>query len=81
MARLFFHKPAFGILDECTSAVSVDVEAKIYETCSKLGITIFTVSHRPQLMHHHDFMLRLDGEGGWEWKAIEKGSLQPQVQH
>jgi len=72
MARLFFHKPDFGILDECTSAVSVDVEAKIYETCKNLGITIFTVSHRPQLMHHHDYMLRLDGEGGWEWKAIEK---------
>jgi ATP-binding cassette subfamily D (ALD) protein 3 len=72
MARLFFHKPAFGILDECTSAVSVDVEAKIYQTCSKLGITIFTVSHRPQLMHHHDFVLKLDGEGGWDWQAIEK---------
>jgi len=71
MARLFFHRPAFGILDECTSAVSMDVEATIYETCNKLGITIFTVSHRPQLMHHHDFILKLDGEGGWEWKAIE----------
>jgi len=67
MARLFFHQPAFGILDECTSAVSVDVEAKIYQTCSRLGITIFTVSHRPSLMHHHDYMLKLDGEGGWEW--------------
>jgi len=67
MARLFYHKPEFGILDECTSAVSVDVEAKIYETCSKLGITIFTVSHRPQLRHHHDYMLKFDGDGGWEW--------------
>jgi len=72
MARLFFHRPAFGILDECTSAVSMDAEAKIYETCSKLGITIFTVSHRPQLMHHHDFVLKLDGEGGWDFKKIEK---------
>mmetsp|Transcript_213 Transcript_213/g.262 ORF Transcript_213/g.262 Transcript_213/m.262 type:complete len:497 (-) Transcript_213:30-1520(-) len=71
MARLFYHRPAFGILDECTSAVSSDVEGKIYETCKKLGITIFTVSHRPQLRHHHDFQLRFDGEGGWEWTAIE----------
>jgi len=71
MARLFFHKPAFGILDECTSAVSMDVEAKIYETCKSLGITIFTVSHRPQLIHHHDHMLKLDGEGNWEWSVLE----------
>jgi len=70
MARLFYHKPAFGILDECTSAVSMDVEGQLYETCKRLGITIFTVSHRPQLRHHHDYQLRFDGEGGWEWNEI-----------
>jgi len=71
MARLFYHSPAFGILDECTSAVSVDVEGGIYENCKKRGITIFTVSHRPQLMHHHDFMLRLVGsDGKWEWHDL-----------
>lgn len=74
MARLFFHRPAFGILDECTSAVSSDVEAKIYETCKNLGITIFTVSHRQNLIHHHDYILKFDGkgEGGWEFIQVEE---------
>lgn len=37
MARLFYHKPQFAILDECTSAVSVDVEDYIYSHCRKVG--------------------------------------------
>jgi ATP-binding cassette subfamily D (ALD) protein 3 len=75
MSRLFYHCPAFGILDECTSAVSTDVEAKIYQRCKESGITIFTVGHRPQLKHHHDYMLRFDGEGGWEWIYLSKERL------
>ena len=39
MARLFYHCPQFAILDECTSAVSVDVEGFMYEHCRKLGNT------------------------------------------
>jgi len=49
MARLFYHKPLFAILDECTSAVSKDVEANLYNYCKKQGITLFTVSHRDTL--------------------------------
>lgn len=58
MARLYFHKPTFAILDECTSAVSVDVEDKMYTQAKNLGITLITVSHRKSLHKFHDYMVK-----------------------
>jgi len=73
MARLFYHKPQFAILDECTSAVSVDVEGFMYEKCRQLGITLFTVSHRKSLWKHHEFYLYMDGRGSYTYKPIIDG--------
>ncbi|XP_058790520.1 ATP-binding cassette sub-family D member 3 [Phymastichus coffea] len=71
MARLFYHKPQFAILDECTSAVSVDVEDSMYSYCKKANITLFTVSHRRSLWKHHEYYLQMDGRGNYEFKPIE----------
>ncbi|OXB81483.1 UNVERIFIED_CONTAM: hypothetical protein H355_004389 [Colinus virginianus] len=76
MARLFYHKPQFAILDECTSAVSVDVEGYIYSHCRKVGITLFTVSHRKSLWKHHDFYLHMDGRGNYEFKKITEDTVE-----
>ncbi|XP_054836057.1 ATP-binding cassette sub-family D member 3 isoform X2 [Eublepharis macularius] len=76
MARLFYHKPQFAILDECTSAVSVDVEGYIYSHCRKVGITLFTVSHRKSLWKHHDFYLHMDGRGNYEFKKITEDTIE-----
>ncbi|XP_052398761.1 ATP-binding cassette sub-family D member 3 isoform X2 [Carassius gibelio] len=76
MARLFYHKPQFAILDECTSAVSVDVEDYIYNHCRKVGITLFTVSHRKSLWKHHKFYLHMDGRGNYEFKPITPDTVE-----
>jgi len=72
MARLFYHKPQFAILDECTSAVSVDVEGFMYTRCKELGITLFTVSHRKSLWQYHEYVLAFDGKGSYAFKLREQ---------
>ncbi|XP_037528700.1 LOW QUALITY PROTEIN: ATP-binding cassette sub-family D member 3-like [Rhipicephalus sanguineus] len=70
MARLFYRQPQFAILDECTSAVSVDVEGSMYQYCRQAGITLFTVSHRKSLWKYHEYCLYMDGRGSYEFKPI-----------
>jgi len=70
MARLYYHKPQFAILDDCTSAVSVDIEAKLYSHCRSIGCTMLTVSHRQSLFAHHDYLLRFNESGGWTFEKL-----------
>ncbi|GIY94203.1 ATP-binding cassette sub-family D member 3 [Caerostris extrusa] len=72
MARLFYHRPQFAILDECTSAVSVDVEGSMYQYCREVGITLFTVSHRKSLWKHHEFTLFMDGRGAYKFQTMDE---------
>ncbi|CAB3405584.1 unnamed protein product [Caenorhabditis bovis] len=76
MARLFYHKPQFAILDECTSAVSVDVEGAMYRLCREMNITLFTVSHRKSLWKYHEYTLHMDGRGGYQFEKIDPDSEQ-----
>jgi ATP-binding cassette subfamily D (ALD) protein 3 len=74
LARLYFHKPSYAVLDEATSAINPDEEGSFYDHLGTLGITAFSIAHRMELkkFHHSHLHFHADGTGGWTLKRIKK---------
>eukprot|EP01080_Neovahlkampfia_damariscottae_P009490 gene9490-1696_t len=74
LARLFYHRPYFAILDECTSMLSLDCESKMYQHIIDMGITVLTVTHRSSLWKYHNCLLQYNGEGGINFSELNAES-------
>ncbi|KAK0100631.1 hypothetical protein ONS95_007086 [Cadophora gregata] len=71
MARLFYNRPKYAILDECTSSVTLEMEKVMYEHAKSLGITLMTVSHRRSLWKYHSKILQFDGQGKYIFTRLD----------
>ncbi|KAF2857069.1 ATP binding protein [Piedraia hortae CBS 480.64] len=70
-ARLFYHRPKYAILDECTASLTPETERLIYDEAKARGITLMSVSHRRSLWRYHGWILQFDGQGGHVFTRLD----------
>eukprot|EP01012_Entosiphon_sulcatum_P050228 TRINITY_DN6900_c0_g1_i1.p1 TRINITY_DN6900_c0_g1~~TRINITY_DN6900_c0_g1_i1.p1 ORF type:complete len:670 (+),score=93.49 TRINITY_DN6900_c0_g1_i1:43-2052(+) len=63
LARVFYHKPTYVALDECTSAIDEDTEHKIYSELVHQGIAFLSVAHRSTVKKFHNYLLKITRTG------------------
>ncbi len=72
-SRLFYHAPAFAVLDESTSALDEENQAALYAALREHTSSCFlSVGHRLELVQHHERVLVVNPETrGWELRGKE----------
>lgn len=59
-ARIFYHRPRIIFLDECTTALTEDMEERIMEELvNRYMITIVSCGHRKSLKRYHQLELSI----------------------
>jgi hypothetical protein len=70
---MFYHEPKIAVLDECTSAVSVDVEEGLYRRAVERGITLVTLSQQMTLPEFHplEIVIGENKTAGWTVREVD----------
>ena len=69
-ARVFYHRPAFAVMDESTSALDLALEARCLQGCRDANISMINVAHRPSVIPFHEFALTYDGDARFVVSAL-----------
>ena len=70
VARIYYHKPRFAVLDESTSEVNPETENQLYIHAKNLHVTLVTVSQRASLKKHHDYIFKIEENKKWSINKI-----------
>ncbi len=61
LARALYKKPSFLILDEFTSNIDEDSEARIIANIKKIGVGVIAIAHRSHVINAADRIYELHG--------------------
>jgi len=78
LARIFFRKPRFALLDECTSMVAAAAEDGLYRTLSaEFGVTPLTLTQRLFMadLYKNELRLGLPTPEGWQLASTAAPSV------
>jgi ABC-type uncharacterized transport system fused permease/ATPase subunit len=70
IVRALYDNPEYCVMDEATSAMSNDIEEKIYLLCTKRNVTMVSIVHKESLKKFHTCQLKLLGQGEWIYEII-----------
>ena len=76
-ARLFYHTPVFAFMDESTSAMDIELEHALLQTCTDKGITMISIIHRMSSLYLHDKVLRFSEDTeAWSFTSTDPARVQ-----
>ena len=74
LARVLLQRPPYVILDEATSAVTLEQEQTLYKQLQAAGITAVSVGHRESLRPYHAQILTLRPDCTWTLQIQREGA-------